>query len=215
MSTESDKKNRLAEIQNSLANNLAKLRLDRANNNESAPGVNLPAPSASPFLPAPKPQEKAPLCELKGNKWAVENQTSKLTVATTSINENVYIYNCKNATIFVQNKCKGIVIDHCTRTNVVADNLITTCELIDSKNCKFQIKEKVPTVSFDKSDYCSLILSPDSLDVKIISSKSSECNIMWPKVGTDDWIEQPVPSQFYHTIQNDKLTTEVSDLYSC
>ena len=186
--------------------NLEKLKANHAQNVPSQPAISISAKSAT--------NERPPKCELQGNKWSVENQTSNLHINPTSINENVYIYNCKNATIFVDSKCKGITIDKCTRCNVVAEKLITTCEFIGSKNCKFQIKHVVPTVSFDKSDDCTLILSQESLGVQIISSKSAECNVMWPKEDSDDWVEQPIPSQFYHSIKGDKIETVVSDLYN-
>jgi adenylyl cyclase-associated protein len=45
----------------------------------------------------------------------------------------------------------------------------------------FQVLGKVPTITVDKSDGCQMYLSKDSLDVEIISSKSSEMNVMIPK----------------------------------
>lgn len=58
---------------------------------------------------------------------------------------------------------------------------------------------KVPTISIDKTDGCQVYLSPESLDVEIISSKSSEMNVMVPK-GDGDYVEYPVPEQYKTTV---------------
>ncbi|CAH2235533.1 jg23966 [Pararge aegeria aegeria] len=54
---------------------------------------------------------------------------------------------------------------------------------------------KVPTVSIDKTDGCQIYLSKDSLDVEIVSSKSSEMNVLVPKAN-GDYAEHPIPEQF-------------------
>jgi adenylyl cyclase-associated protein len=46
---------------------------------------------------------------------------------------------------------------------------------------------KVPTISVDKTDGCQMYLSQESLDVEIISSKSSEMNVLVPK-GNGDFV---------------------------
>lgn len=44
---------------------------------------------------------------------------------------------------------------------------------------------KVPTISIDKTDGCQMYLSPESLDVEIVSSKSSEMNVLVPRSNGD------------------------------
>jgi Adenylate cyclase associated (CAP) C terminal. len=51
----------------------------------------------------------------------------------------------------------------------------------------FQVLGKVPTISIDKTDGCQMYLSPESLDVEIVSSKSSEMNVLVPK-GNGDYV---------------------------
>lgn len=50
-----------------------------------------------------------------------------------------------------------------------------------------QVLGKVPTVSIDKTDGCQMYLSEDSLNVEIVSSKSSEMNVLVPK-GNGDFV---------------------------
>lgn len=47
--------------------------------------------------------------------------------------------------------------------------------------CFFQVQGTMPTVSIDKTDGCMIYLSKDSLNCEIITSKSSEMNILVPK----------------------------------
>jgi len=50
-----------------------------------------------------------------------------------------------------------------------------------------QVLGKVPTISIDKTDGCQMYLSADSLAVEIISSKSSEMNVLIPN-GSGDYV---------------------------
>lgn len=52
-----------------------------------------------------------------------------------------------------------------------------------------QVLGKVPTVSIDKTDGCQIYLSPQSLDVEIVSSKSSEMNVLVPQ-GNGDYVSK-------------------------
>lgn len=45
----------------------------------------------------------------------------------------------------------------------------------------------VPTISVDKTDGCQMYLSDKSLGVEIITSKSSEMNVLIPK-GNGDYV---------------------------
>lgn len=47
----------------------------------------------------------------------------------------------------------------------------------------------MPTISIDKTDGCQMYLSDKSLGVEIISSKSSEMNVMVPK-GNGDYVRK-------------------------
>lgn len=51
----------------------------------------------------------------------------------------------------------------------------------------FKVFGKVPTISVDKTDGCQIYLCPESLDVEIVSSKSSEINVLIPK-GNGDYV---------------------------
>jgi len=91
----------------------------------------------------------------------------------------------------------------------------------------------VPTISIDKTDGCQMYLSMESLGVELITSKSSEMNVMVPKANGDyvsyptiykylaifiilrEYItlqsEYPVPEQFKTTISQNGLSTMAVD----
>lgn len=46
----------------------------------------------------------------------------------------------------------------------------------------------VPTIIIDKTDGCQMYLNKDSLNVEIVSSKSSEMNVMLPTASGDDYV---------------------------
>ena len=46
---------------------------------------------------------------------------------------------------------------------------------------------KVPTISIDKTDGCQMYLNNDTLGVELITSKSSEMNVLVPS-GNEDFV---------------------------
>lgn len=55
------------------------------------------------------------------------------------------------------------------------------------------------------------------LHLVLAAEQSSEMNVAFPKPGTDEQMEMPIPEQFVHTVQMDpkpRITSDVSDLYS-
>lgn len=188
-------------------------------------GGDKPAPkSAAAPKPKPKPAAAAaakpkppPVCELQRDRWIIEHQVGPdvVTVKDLNMKQQVYIYGCENATIVLEGKCKTIAIDKCAKTQVVFDSAVSACELVNCRSMKVQCKGQVPSVAIDKTDGCVVYLSEEAKGAQIVTSKSSEMNVSFPKAGTDEWMEVPIPEQFVNKIQPDgTLTSEVSELYS-
>ena len=99
---------------------------------------------------------KPPICELRGKKWAIENQVGSCVLDADKCNkkQTVYIYNCKNATIQVLGKVNMITVDKCVKTNVVFNDTMGGCELVNCKSTKVQANGQCPTVAIDKTDGC-------------------------------------------------------------
>lgn len=159
----------------------------------------------------PVKADKAPSFHRDGKKWLIEYQKGNhnLVVENAEMNNVVYLYKCTDSTVTVKGKLNSITLDSCKKTSIVFESLVSSIEFINCQSVQMQVLGKVPTVSIDKTDGCQVYLSAGSKDVEIISSKSSEMNILVPN-SNGDYSEHPVPEQ-YKTIVNEigLLTTAV------
>ena len=184
---------------------------------EAVPAKKPPPPPAAKGPPAAT-VKGTPKFEFQqaASKWIVEYQTGAKGVIEVQIQdkrENVYIHGCVGATVNIFGKCKSITIDDCKKTQVLFDNAMASCEIVNSQGVKVQVREKVPAIAIDKTDGIVLYLAETSLDAEIVVSKSSEMNISWPD-HDGEMIEKPIPEQYKHHIKDGTITVEVSDLYT-
>ncbi|XP_044741407.1 adenylyl cyclase-associated protein 1 isoform X2 [Chrysoperla carnea] len=154
------------------------------------------------------PAEKQPVFSRDGKKWLIEYHkgNQNLVVDNVEMNNVVYVFKCEQSNIRVNGKLNSVVLDSCKKTSIVFDSLVSSIEFINCQSVQMQVLGKVPTISVDKTDGCQMYLSKDSLDVEIISSKSSEMNILVPK-DNGDYTEFPVPEQFKTTVSTKGLST--------
>ncbi|XP_054269726.1 adenylyl cyclase-associated protein 1-like [Macrosteles quadrilineatus] len=170
----------------------------------TAPTAQVPSPAK--VLASNKP----PVFAKDGKKWLVEHQrgNKNLVVDGAEMNNVVYMYGCLDSTLTVKGKINSIFLDSCRKSAVVFDSLVSSVEFVNCQSVQMQVLGKVPTISIDKTDGCQMYLSPDSLDVEIVSSKSSEMNVLVPK-GNGDFAEFPIPEQFKTTVGKSGLNTVV------
>jgi len=169
--------------------------------------------------PAPSPRvygkpaqvDKPPKFELDGKKWVVEYFKKKpdLVIDGAEPNQSVYIYKCEGSTVKVNGKCNNIIVDSCKKVAVVFETVVSSCEFINCQSVQMQVLGKVPTISVEKCDGCQMFLNKESVNVEIVTAKSSEMNVMIP-VG-DDFVEQPIPEQFKTVIDGSKLKTSATE----
>ncbi|XP_060536871.1 adenylyl cyclase-associated protein 1-like [Cylas formicarius] len=154
--------------------------------------------------------DKPPVFTRDGKKWVIEYQKGNhnLAVENAEMNNVVYLFKCFDSTVTIRGKINSVVIDSCRKTAVVIDSIVAAVEFINCQSVQMQMFGKVPTISIDKTDGCQVYLSAESLDVEIVSSKSSEMNVLVPK-GNGDYVELPVPEQFKTTILPNKTLQTV------
>ncbi|KAH1023510.1 hypothetical protein HUJ04_012705 [Dendroctonus ponderosae] len=154
--------------------------------------------------------DKPPVFTRDGKKWVIEYQTRNhnLIVENAEMNNVVYLYKCTECTVTIRGKINSVVIDACKKTAIVMDSIVAAVEFINCQSVQMQMFGKVPTISIDKTDGCQVYLSNDSLDVEVVSSKSSEMNILIP-AANGDYIEQPIPEQYKTTILPNKALKTV------
>ena len=137
-----------------------------------------------------------------GKKWQVEWQSGAhdLKITDTALNQSVYMYQCNDTMLEVSGKVNNIVLDKCTKTCLILDNVVSGIELVNCKSCQVQIRGAAPILSIDKTDGIIVYLSKEAINCRVVSAKSSEMNICVPDLDTeDDVIEIPLPEQFVHT----------------
>ncbi|XP_065206963.1 adenylyl cyclase-associated protein 1 [Planococcus citri] len=154
--------------------------------------------------------EKSPVFQRDGKKWIIEyyKDNHGLLVEGTEMNNVVYMFNCTNCTLTVKGKINSIFLDSCRKSSVVFDTVVSSAEFVNCQSVQMQVLGNVPTISIDKTDGCQMYLSEKSLGVEIVSSKSSEMNVLIPK-GNGDYSEYPIAEQFKTTISPSGLKTVV------
>lgn len=154
--------------------------------------------------------EKPPVFQRDGKKWIIEyyKDNHGLLVEGTEMNNVVYMFNCTNCTLTVKGKINSIFLDSCRKSSVVFDTVVSSAEFVNCQSVQMQVLGNVPTISIDKTDGCQMYLSEKSLGVEIVSSKSSEMNVLIPK-GNGDYSEYPVPEQYKTTVSPSGLKTIV------
>ena len=68
----------------------------------------------------------------------------------------------------------------------------------------------VPTIAISKTDGCQVYLSEKSLNAEVITSKSSEMNVLVPSANGFD--EMAVPEQFKTVYNGKKLVTTMTEI---
>ncbi|XP_059177837.1 adenylyl cyclase-associated protein 1-like [Physella acuta] len=177
-----------------------------------------PTPASKPQTspkPTPKtnvPLSKPPVIELQDKKWVIEYQkdNKNIVLDNTELKQTVYVYKCEGSVIQVKGKVNSIILDSCKKTAVVFDDLVSSVEFVNCQSMQAQVTGKVPTLSIDKTDGCLVYLSPASLDVEIVTAKSSEMNILVPQ-GDGDYKEFALPEQFKTKYNGQTMVTIIAD----
>ncbi|GFO04448.1 adenylyl cyclase-associated protein [Plakobranchus ocellatus] len=169
---------------------------------------------ASP-KPAPKPVAapvKPPLIELQGKKWVVEyhKNNREIVVDKTELKQSLYVFKCEGCVIQVKGKINSIILDSCKKTAIVFDSLLASLEFVNCQSMQAQVNGKLPTVSIDKTDGCMVYLSNESLDVEVVTAKSSEMNILVPQ-GDGDFKEFALPEQFKTKYDGKTMVTTIAE----
>jgi adenylyl cyclase-associated protein len=190
-----------------------------------APKVVIKTPAPVKKDEKKKKKKGLPILEYqeRGTKWVIENQDKEsaahngengiLIVEVTDPKQQVYIFNCDDVTVKINGgKLKSVIVDTCTKVNVVFDTIISGCELVNSKKIAVQSEGICPVFTIDKTVGVTVYLSEVSMKVSsFTTSMSSEMNVNIPD--GDDRKEMPIPEQFVHKLDGGSLTSEVSDLY--
>ncbi|OMJ23600.1 Adenylyl cyclase-associated protein [Smittium culicis] len=181
-----------------------------------------PPTSSQPLEPKPIGKYKnslstpslPPKKELNGKRWAIENFVNEeISLEITDITQTVYIYNCTGCTISISNKLNNLSIDKCSKSGIIFDAVVSSCDLINSQSIKLQPNLAIPLINIDKSNGVQLFLNDSNKDsIEILTAKSSEINVCYTDHTSEDaydYREFFVPEQMKTTVVDGKLITTV------
>jgi len=198
-----------------ITSGLRKVTKDMKTKSRTDKSSVVPAKEAKETSSAPKGKEavaKPPRLTLEGSKWCVEYQVGNknIVIADTEPKQTVYIYKCNNSVIQVKGKVNAITVDDCLKTAVVFENVVASFEIVNCRSVEVQATSKVPSIAVDKTSGCQIYLGKEALETEIITSKSSEMNVLIPSQSEDqDMVEMPIPEQYKTTVKGGKLRTEI------
>ena len=107
----------------------------------------VPAKPTAATITAPKPfkpgtpAKKPPVFALQNKKWIVEYQEGKkdLVIDDTNRNQTVYMFKCNNTVLQVKGKINSVTLDGCTKSAIVVEDLVSTCEFVNCKSVQAQV----------------------------------------------------------------------------
>jgi len=93
---------------------------------------------------------------------------------------------------------------------IVFDTVVSSFEVVNCRSVEVQVTGKVPSFAIDKTSGAQIYLSKGALDTEIVTSKSSEMNVLIPGSSADeDLVEIAIPEQYKSTVKDGKLVTEI------
>jgi len=162
---------------------------------------------------SPPVAAKPPLIECQGNKkWVVEYQKGNNEIVLDEVNmkQTAYIFKCENSTIQVKGKINAIVLDSCKKVGLVYEDVVSTVDILNCQSVQVQSQGMVPTIAVAQTDGCQVYLCEKSLNAEIVTSKSSEMNVLVPSPNGFD--EMAIPEQFKTIYDGKKLVTTMTEI---
>jgi adenylyl cyclase-associated protein len=168
------------------------------------PALNIPVKAA----PAKTPSVK----QTRDSLWTVEYYDGNEPVLpeAVSFKDIVNFYQCKNTTLRVPSKVKGLSFLNCERCTIVISDVIGVVELTSCKRGKLYITGAVHSLTIDKSDGLEVNVNEASLDIQITVAQSQGLNVSIPDLKEEgNMVEFPIPEQIRVQFKDRKLVHEV------
>ncbi|KAI8055823.1 adenylate cyclase associated N terminal-domain-containing protein [Syncephalis plumigaleata] len=166
------------------------------------PASPLPVTSSTPSTTQ---QKRSPRTVLEGKKWIVEYYNGEQVLLDKIERDHaVYIFQCTNTTI----TAAAVTIDHCRKSGIVVDSVMSNLEVIAGQSVQLQVSGHVETIVVDNTDSAQIYISPESMGMQLLTSKSTSVNLLFAEKSSDDYTEKAIPEQFMSKIVNGKVVTE-------
>jgi len=155
------------------------------------------------------------MATLEGTKWKVTGQkdNNAIVIKITDNKQSVLIYKSEGSVVTIEGKCTSVSVDACKNLGLIFGQVIASVEVVNSSKIQLQVNGSVPTISIDKVNGCTVYAqTPESQKVQILSSLSTELNVVTPGPKPDsDPVESAIPTQYITTFEKGKLVTRCSE----
>lgn len=174
-------------------------------------------PKAAPKATATPAKVLPPKWDKQANKLSIENYLNdkKLTYEADEDGKDVlYLYGNTKIVLRVSRKINSMTIDKCVNTSVVVDDVISSIELVNSKNITIQLNGVAASIVVDSTDEVKIYITDKGAEkLEVFSSKSGNivlykpCKNKDPDTGEeyDGHLELPVPGTVRSVIVKDNL----------
>lgn len=97
------------------------------------------------------------------------------------LQQTVYMYNCKNSLVKISGKVNSIVVDKCVGCGVVVDDVVSSVEIINSRDVDCQVINVCASIIIENTEGMKVYVSEAGMDkLEVYSSKSSNILINAP-----------------------------------
>lgn len=152
-----------------------------------------------------------------GNRWRIEHKKgdhNNLVIQTDNIDNIVYIYNCCDCTILIENTVNCIKMDACKKVSVVFKTILMEVVVLDCMNIKMHAFNNVPRIKFNTCNNIQLYITRKSLNIMIFTNQCYNIELLLPTNGEDDAHKKfTIPENLLTTIdrENGLITTVLNE----
>jgi adenylyl cyclase-associated protein len=175
----------------------------------AAPAAAKPA-LAIPVRAAPKKEPSAKQARL--GLYTVEyfDGTDPVLPEEVSFKDIVNFFQCKNCTLKIPSKVKGLSFLQCEKVTLLVPDVIGVVEITSSKRVIVYVTGAVHSFTIDKCDNVQVNLNEASIDAQITVAQSQGLNVEVPDLAEEgNMIEFAVPEQIRVSLKDRKLVHEV------
>lgn len=151
-----------------------------------------------------------PRVELVDTKWYIEDLNDRHDVEVTAdIGQSVQIDNCTNCTVKIMGKGATFSVSRCKKIGVLVDNMVASCDIMNSSDFGVQITGNVPSLMIDQCANGSIYLSEESIGADLFTSQSTAINVNVPTGEPGAYTELSLGEQIVHNVVNGSIKSTV------
>lgn len=142
----------------------------------------------------PEPKKKQPVKDFARNTWTVENyENETLVFEGDDVSKQIVIkaFACTGTKFIVKGKIKAISIEGCKKCEIIADLVVSTIDVMNSKSIKVSPMVRCGFVNVECTNEFHLMLTNATRECKLATTCTRGVFVKFPKSGTSETDEEP------------------------